>query len=274
MPEFGYHTTGNEVASHFSSQIKGKTILITGCSPSSLGAETALTLSKHSPALLVLSGPAVEVNDYAEKVDILINNAGISGGKRKLNDARIEMQFATNHIGHFLFTNLLLPKMLADGGSNSGKPRIVNLTSRGHIFSGVRWDDINLSKVSEQEYPLVGYGQSKTANILFTVGLARRFGSRGVEAYSVHPGSIWTNLMRDLTTEEMMERGWCDADRKAKDNATFNWKSIQEGVSTTMVATLDPALGKNDNGAYLADSRVEKEDVKQYALDESDAERL
>ena len=82
---------------------------------------------------------AAEVSAYDEVVDVLINNAAIMVHDYAATEDGIESQFGTNHIGHFLFTNLLLPKMLSAGK----KLRIVNVSSRGHRLSGIRWDDVN-----------------------------------------------------------------------------------------------------------------------------------
>ncbi|CAG8536264.1 6241_t:CDS:2 [Ambispora gerdemannii] len=113
-----------------------------------------------------------------------VNNAGIMATPYELNEHGIEKQFATNHVGHFVFTKVLLPVIEASAPS-----RIVNITSDYHRL-GINFDDINL----EKESVWARYGQSKTANILFTIELARRLEGKQVWANAVHPGFVATNL--------------------------------------------------------------------------------
>jgi NAD(P)-dependent dehydrogenase (short-subunit alcohol dehydrogenase family) len=174
MSESTRRITSEEVASEFHDQIKGKVVLITGCSPNSLGAETARAIATQNPALLILAGrnkasteetiknikeqipyaqirflmldlaslasvrkAAAEVNSYAETVDVLINNAATMAGPYEKTEDGFENQFATNHLGHFLFTNLLLKKMARKGA------RVINVTSNGYGFGGIRFEDPN-----------------------------------------------------------------------------------------------------------------------------------
>jgi NAD(P)-dependent dehydrogenase (short-subunit alcohol dehydrogenase family) len=109
----------------------------------------------------------------------------------------IENQFGSNHIGHFLFTNLLMPKLLA-----APSPRVVSVASDGHRFSGVRFDDVNFQDGKAYEQ-WAAYGQSKTANILFARALAEKLGGGGLRAYSLHPGvAFGTSLAPHGLTEE------------------------------------------------------------------------
>jgi len=178
-PQFGFETTAEEVASTFAQQIKGKTILITGVSPNGLGFYTAKALAAHSPALLILAArsastldtaiaairetsscatrpllldlssieavrsSAQEVNKWTDvpQIDVLVNNAGIMSTPWGKTKDGIEQQFATNHIGHFLFTNLVMEKIIA------AKGRVVSVSSGAHVFGPVRFDDYNF-KVS------------------------------------------------------------------------------------------------------------------------------
>ncbi len=140
-----------------------------------------------------------------------------------------EMQFGTNHLGHFALTAELLP--LIEAGANK---RIVNLSSRGHHFAPVDLDDPNFT---ERAYdPWISYGQSKTANILFSVGLEARYGAKGIHAYAVHPGGIQTNLGRHMT-EEMMAALLA---RVTTNDSGFAWKTIPQGAATSCWAATAP----------------------------------
>ena len=107
-----------------------------------------------------------------------------------------EMQFGTNHLGHFLLTCLLVPALIAGAPS-----RVVNLSSGGHFQSDILWDDPNFERHEYDKF--AAYGQSKTANILFSVELDARLGGRGVHAYAVHPGMIATELGRHMNRDDM-----------------------------------------------------------------------
>lgn len=150
------------------------------------------------------------IASLTKRLDILINNAGISVAHRELSPEGIEISFATNHVGHFLLTTLLTPLLIPGG-------RVVNVSSSAHRISPMRFSDINFDNdvkgprqgqitVPKEERPhpknpawtmaksddgfpgMVAYGVSKTANILFTVELKRRLASRGVDSFALHPG--------------------------------------------------------------------------------------
>lgn len=233
-PQFGFDTRAEEVAEYFKDRINGKVILTTGVSPNSLGAYYAQTVAAHNPKLLILAGrdtaklqetadainkahpnvpvrllkldlgdmsqvreAAKEVNGYSENIDILMNNAAVMACPYMTTKDGLEMQFGTGHIGHFLFTNLILQKLLASGDHS----RVINVSSSGHRTSQIRFDDWDFSK-GETYNRWKAYGQTKTANIAFSVELARRYGNKGLESFSLHPGSIWTNLGRHLKNFE------------------------------------------------------------------------
>jgi NAD(P)-dependent dehydrogenase (short-subunit alcohol dehydrogenase family) len=143
-------------------------------------------------------------------LDILVNNAGIVVYTREKTEEGIEWQFGTNHIGPFLFTNLLLPLLQkAADKATPGSTRIVNLSSAGHRLSPIRFSDYNLegkpippeedhfkplspafARTTEDGYNgIVAYAQSKTANVLFTLYLQEHLRSRGISSYVLHPGS-------------------------------------------------------------------------------------
>ncbi|UKZ83835.1 hypothetical protein TrVFT333_011648 [Trichoderma virens FT-333] len=291
-PEFGPHTTALAVAAAFPSVISGKTILITGVNLKGLGYATAEAFASQNAELIILAGrtPAklqecadalakeypntktrvLELDLNSQKgaraaastlngwtdipaIDILVNNAGIMNvPTRQLNEDGIERHFATNHVGHFLFTSLIIPKLIAAAqkpGAVKGATRVVNVSSFGANYSPIRFSDINWEKANgtlppaEQpdyvgitrlwpvevealkadSYNSMGaYGQSKTANVLFSLGLNERLYEKyGILSFAVHPGSIVTELGR--------EKGMV-------------FKKLGEGASTTLVAAVDPAL--------------------------------
>lgn len=158
---------------------------------------------------------AADVNSRISKLDVLINNAGIMAvPDRTLSEDGIEIQFATNHLGHFLFTNLILKKLqaAAKDAKNEGDTRVINLSSNGHRISPVRFSDWNFEnktvppeeQANEKAYKsrgqtlewsngyekLVAYGQSKTASILFSLYLRNNLIESGILSFSVHPGSM------------------------------------------------------------------------------------
>ncbi|KDO51988.1 hypothetical protein CISIN_1g021391mg [Citrus sinensis] len=141
---------------------------------------------------------ASEYNSQGRPLNILINNAGIMASPFMLSKDNIELQFATNHLGHFLLTHLLLDTMKKTAQKSSREGRIVNVSSEAHRFAyseGIRFDKIN----DESAYNSFGaYGQSKLANILHAKELAKHLKEDGVNitANSLHPGSIVTNLFR------------------------------------------------------------------------------
>lgn len=110
----------------------------------------------------------------------------------------VEVQFGANHVGHFLLTNLLMPSIIAAASEGA---RIVNLSSMGWALGEMRFDDYNFNAGKDWE-KWAAYGQSKTANILFTIELAKRLKSKGVQALSLHPGMIFTNLGREMDVEK------------------------------------------------------------------------
>jgi len=201
--------------------------------------------------------------DAGDAIDVLINNAGVMATPESKTADGFEMQFGTNHVGHFLFTNLLLPKVL-EGKS----PRIVNLSSAAHAFSDVDLEDPGFETIDYD--PWVAYGRSKTANILFTVELARRLDGRAL-AFAVHPGVIQTELVRHMPQESLDELFERVRDRM---------KTVEQGASTQVWAATAPELG-TESGSYLANCQVgligeptETIGVKDYAYDADTARRL
>jgi NAD(P)-dependent dehydrogenase (short-subunit alcohol dehydrogenase family) len=199
---------------------------------------------------------AAAASDRLPRIDLLVNNAGIMACPLMRTADGFEMQLGTNHLGHFAWTTALLDNLGPDS-------RIVNLSSRGHFRGGMLWDDPHFRDEKAYE-KWQAYGQSKTANILFTQGLA----ARGHTSYAVHPGVIITELGRHLTAE--------DSEGLAKRLPTF--KTVPQGAATTVWACVAEGL---PNGSYLEDCGVAgpvNEDfsagVMPYAIDPAEAERL
>ena len=205
-------------------------------------------------------------------IDILIANAGIMASDETRVGPGWESQFATNHLGHFALVNRLWPAI------NPGA-RVVSVSSRGHHYSGIRWDDLDFERGYDKWQ---AYGQAKTANVLFAVQLDRLGRDRGVRAFSLHPGGIWTNLVRFIPQEELLERGWIDEAGNRVDIPGF--KTPEQGAATSLWAATSPQLD-DLGGLYLEDCDVaepapEPADidvrvgVRDWAIDPDQAARL
>ncbi|KAL8964428.1 MAG: hypothetical protein Q9183_004454 [Haloplaca sp. 2 TL-2023] len=276
-PEFNIHTTGDEVVSAFKNEAKGKTFIITGPSQGGIGAKTATFLAGGQPKTIILAGrteskiqpvideikkdnPNVEaifvkldlsdlasvrkgaetVNSKVDKVDGLINNAGVMAIRNYTTTADgIEMQFGANHVGHFLFTNLIMDKILAAGKG----ARIVNVTSFGYQSGGVHYDDCNFNNGKDYN-AWYAYAQSKTANILFTASLAEKFNSKGVLAFSSNPGLILESQLMTDVDQDMFAEGQAIAMKALKGAPMPEMppKPLVAGCSTQLVGALDSRL--------------------------------
>src|SRR5580698_6466196 len=232
---FGATSTTEEVLSGIN--LGGKRMLVTGVS-AGIGVETARSLAAHGAnvigtALDLTKGEAAtapirkdaaanggsfelvkldltslaSVRNCADQLlrkgepfDLIIANAGVMATPFTYTTDRFEMQFGTNHLGHFVLVNRIAP-LIRSGG------RLINLSSLGHRFSNVDLDDFNFQRTPYD--PFVAYGRSKTANILFAVGFDKRHRDRGVRAAAVHPGVIHTELARHVdgsAIEKMIEQ--------------------------------------------------------------------
>jgi NAD(P)-dependent dehydrogenase (short-subunit alcohol dehydrogenase family) len=186
--------------------------------------------------------------DSSRPLHMLINNAGIMGGEL-VRDARgYESQFATNHLGHFQLTLGLLPALRAAHGA-----RVVNVSSGGHQLSDIRWDDPHFTT----EYDgMLGYGQSKTANVLFAVELDRRWAGDGIRGYALHPGVAYgTNLAPWITEDELRAMGVLDASGRPVIDPDHELKTLQQAASTSVFAATSPLLAEI-GGVYLKDNDI------------------
>ncbi len=211
-----------------------------------------------------------EAETVGQPISALINNAGVMACPFGLTVDGFEIQFGTNHLGHFLLGVLLAPALERSGG------RLVSLSSRGHSFADVSLDDWNFERMPYD--PFVAYGRSKTANALFAVGFQQRFGDRGVVAVSVHPGGIRTRLGRHMTAETLADLGRRLA---TTPDQPFRWKSMAQGAATSVwaataseVAGLGGAYLENCGPAERSDDEDRNDGVRPYAVDAARAEAL
>lgn len=246
-----------------------------------------------------IKNAAARVGETLDHIDVLINNAGMNQQTRDAvltpGGIKVDQQLYTNHVGPFLFTDLILSKAL--GSASNHSLRVVNVSSHGHRLSPIRFSDYAFEKdlydgVSEAEQPprkvlpgflqvkdgypgFVAYGQSKAANILHAVELTRRLRKRDANALAVslHPGTINTGLMRSLDDQGKETLGGTAPGGV--------WKSIEQGCATTIVAAFDPTLPtmvpKTSNGAqclYLADCQLAHDKLAAHAADAEAASRL
>ena len=285
MNIYGAETTTDEILEGVS--LQGRHFMVTGAS-SGLGEETVRALSSAGAKVTMVarnldklhaaadrirkSVPTTDlqtglvdladlssIRSYAEEylqeaapIDVLINNAGVMACPFMTTKDGFEMQFGTNHLGHFLLTNLLMPAIRS--GQN---PRIINLSSAGHTHSDVSLDDPNFETSEYNAWE--SYGRSKSANIHFTRELVRRYGGE-IRSFAVHPGVILTELGRHLTPElmeEMVERvkARSTSSAEAKETGGLPFKSMEAGAATQVWAATTDDLEEN-NGAYLGDCKV------------------
>lgn len=294
---FGFATTVDEVIDGV--DLSGKTAVVTGAS-SGLGLQTVDTLAAAGAEVVATvrdpesfrSGTDwVQLGELTKRieaipldlarlqsvraagqaiafrhprVDILINNAGVMFTPPGTTADGFELQFGVNHLGHFLLTTLLLPQLRAAAAA-SGDARVVTLSSEAHRHWGIDLDDINFERRGYDAF--LAYGQAKSANILMTVELQRRFGAEGITALAVHPGTCATNLARymDRTTLKKLFA------MSTEIFAPENMKSVAQAAATTVWAATEPSLAGH-GGAYLADCRIGEADAA--ATESGTAQRL
>ena len=309
---FGAMSTTDEVLSGVN--LKGKRILVTGVS-AGLGVETARSLAAHGAQVVgtardlakaeaatapvqkeaTSSGGSFEavaldladlksVRRCADALvakgkpfDVVIANAGVMATPFLHTADGFEMQFGTNHLGHFVLVNRIAP-LIRKGG------RLINLSSAGHRFSNVDLEDLNFVKTPYE--PFVAYGRSKTANILFAVAFDRRHRGNGIRAAAVHPGGVQTELDRHV--DPIQIQGIIEQTNKqlaSEGKAPFQLKTIPQGAATSVwaavVAPADEIGGRYCENCHVG--RVVSDDVpitatsggvRGYALDPKNAEAL
>lgn len=214
---------------------------------------------------------AAHVRATAERLDLLVNNAGVMFTPLTRTADGFELQLGTNHLGHHLLTRLLEP-LLAPGPH--GPARVVALSSAGHRLANVDLDDPHWERRPYDKF--AAYGAAKTANVLFAVELDRRLRTRGVRAYAVHPGTVDTELARHMDADDFRQMAGLAAataaDRPNRRAARLRPTDVAHGAATQVWACVADELGEV-GGAYLADCAVSDE-VAPYAVDPDRAARL
>ncbi len=301
---FGATSTTDDVL--HGRDLRGKRVLITGVS-AGLGLETARALAAHgaevigavrdlakgarataaiegSLELVALDlGSLASVRACADELvadgrplDVVIANAGVMATPFGRTADGFETQFGTNHLGHFVLINRIAP-LLRSGG------RVVSLSSAGHRYADVDLEDPGFERGGYE--PWLGYGRSKTANVLFSVEFDRRHRERGVRAAAVHPGGIQTELVRHLSAsaiEAQLEA--INAALVAEGKPKFAWKTVPQGAATSVWAAV-VADGEEVGGRYCENCHVTtrvtmetisamSEGVRPYALDPARAAAL
>ncbi|MEU5761390.1 SDR family NAD(P)-dependent oxidoreductase [Nocardia sp. NPDC047648] len=198
---------------------------------------------------------------------MLINNAGVMAAPLSRTPQGWEMQFATNHLGHFALATGLHGALAAAGGA-----RVVSVSSSAHHRSPVVFDDIHFERRPYD--PWSAYGQSKTANVLFAVEATRRWAEDGITANALMPGGIRTNLQRHVSDEELAQL------RAAAGGPRMMWKTPEQGAATSVLVATSPLLD-GVGGRYFEDcGEAEvgvlsaRNGVAAYALDPDAAARL
>jgi NAD(P)-dependent dehydrogenase (short-subunit alcohol dehydrogenase family) len=287
---FGFESTALEVVEGI--DLTGKRAIVTG-GASGIGVETVRALASAGAEVTIAARDVAAAERVAtdtgaigvsyldlsnlESVDafargwdgplhILVNNAGVMAIQElTLNGDGLEMQLATNHVGHFALATALHGALAAEGA------RIVSVSSSGHLRSPVIFDDLNFAFRDYE--PFLAYGQSKTANVLFSVGATARWARDGITSNALMPGGIATALQRH------MDPGYIDRARASG----FRLKTTEQGAATSVLLAAHPSL-EGIGGRYYEDcaearvvdrrGEVGTGGVAPYALDADNADRL
>jgi NAD(P)-dependent dehydrogenase (short-subunit alcohol dehydrogenase family) len=207
------------------------------------------------------------VSGWEGPLHVLVNNAGLMAAPLMRTPEGWEMQFATNHLGHFALATGLHRALASAGGA-----RIVSVSSSAHLGSGVVFDDIHF-RVRAYE-PWAAYAQSKTANVLFAVEGTRRWADDGIFVNALMPGAIRTGLQRYVSDEEL------DRMRAATGSREVSWKTPKQGAATSVLLAVSPLLA-GVGGKYFEDCNEAlpnvpgtRRGVAAHALDQEAAARL
>jgi NAD(P)-dependent dehydrogenase (short-subunit alcohol dehydrogenase family) len=304
---FGATSTTDDVLKGI--DVHGKRVLVTGVS-AGLGVETARALAAHGAEVVGAARDLAKARTATEAVraqaakgasltlvpldlaslasvracadgllaarrpfDVIIANAGVMAAPKGTTADGFETQFGTNHLGHFVLVNRLVP--LLKRGS-----RVISVASSGHRMSDVDLEDPNFERTPYSEW--VAYGRSKTANILFAVEFDRRHRAQGIRATAVHPGGIKTELARHLKPGALEQRiEQLNANRPAG-TPPFHWKTIPQGAATSVWAAF-VADANAVGGHYCEDCHVAEvvthgefvaEGVRPYAVNPERAKAL
>jgi NAD(P)-dependent dehydrogenase (short-subunit alcohol dehydrogenase family) len=296
---FKWETTAAEVVAGF--DLGGSRVIVTG-GASGIGLETARALAtagaevtlavrdadagQRVAAAIVASSPnthvfvaPVDLADPASvasfvaawdgPLDVLVNNAGVMACPQTRTPQGWELQFSTNHLGHFALATGMHRALAAASGA-----RIVSVSSRAHLRSPVIFDDIHFLKRAYE--PWDAYAQSKTANVLFAVEATRRWANDGITANALQPGTVRSNLQRYITDEDLE----LTRVRIEDDNGSFHWKTPEQGAATSVLLATSPLLD-GIGGRYFEDCNEAGPSqpgagrgVAPYALDPDAAARL
>ncbi|RYC57872.1 hypothetical protein CHU98_g8329 [Xylaria longipes] len=315
MPDFNVDSTVSEVVEAFGTHATGKTFVITGPSAGGIGATVATALAKANPKRIILAGrnlskvqpvideiaqinPDIETrfvkldltdlssvrqaatdikNVVPDGIDGLYNNAGIMAPREfKKSADGVEQQFAANHLGHFLLSNLLLPEITKAHGV------VANTTSRAWALADPDYDDVNFKVRNSVETRcamcelLAEVPRSKTANIHFSKAFAKRVEKLGVTVYAVDPGMA---LDSNLTKNSGIDDAWFGEGFRIATERTGGKVpqqpviNLQQAAATPALTLLDPSY-RSKPGAYFEECEIRDPKLAGYAKSDAEAEKL